>query len=154
MLETLTEDLVKDDKELQQYRSLVEDWQSRAAADSVGYRLVRDFRSAVRERVFAMLMQPVREKFGEETGLRMSNQFEAPLWTMVTEKPEHLLSAEYANWQELLLAAIDENLDYYRENYDGPLNLRTWGERNTAAIRHPLGGAVPMLARWLNMPRD
>ncbi len=154
LLETLTEDLVKDDRELQQYRSLVEDWQSRAAADSVGYRLVRDFRSAVRERVFAMLMQPVREKFGEETGLRMSNQFEAPLWTMVTEKPEHLLSAEYANWQELLLAAIDENLDYYRENYDGPLNLRTWGERNTAAIRHPLGGAVPMLARWLNMPRD
>jgi penicillin amidase len=152
LLETLAKDAVKDNEELQQYRSLVEEWKSRAAEDSVGYRLVRDFRSAVRERVFGMLMQPVRDKFGDEIALRVSNQFEAPLWTMVTEKPEHLLSAEYANWQELLMAAIDENLDYYRENYDSPLSQRTWGERNTAAISHPLGGAVPILARWLNMP--
>jgi penicillin amidase len=154
LLDTLAEDVVRDNDELQQYRSLVEDWKSRAAADSVGYRLVRDFRGAVRERVFGMLMRPVRERFGEKTKLRLSNQFEGPLWTMVTERPEQLLSQEYANWHELLMAAIDENLDYYRKNYDSPLSQRTWGERNTAAIRHPLGSALPLLARWLNMPRD
>ena len=99
-------------------------------------------------------MQPVRDNFGNDVTLRMSNQFEAPLWTMVTEKPGHLLSAEYSSWRALLLAAIDENLGYYRENYAGSLKQRTWGERNTVAIRHPLGRAVPILARWLDMPRD
>ena len=84
----------------------------------------------------------------------MSNQFEAPMWTMITEKPGHLLSTEYSSWQALLIAAIDENLEYFRENYDGPLNQRTWGERNTASIQHPLATAVPSLARWLNMPGD
>jgi len=154
LLETLDSDALRDHDGRQEYRDLVAGWESRATTDSVGYRLVRAFRTEVRARVFDMLMQPVREKYGNDTRLRMSNQFEGPLWTMITEKPEHLVSAEYSSWQELLLAAIDENLDYFRENYDGPLSQRTWGERNTAAIRHPLGRAAPFLARWLDMPRD
>jgi penicillin amidase len=154
LLDTLDEDAIADNAELGRYRRLVEEWGSRASADSVGYRLVRDFRSAVRERVFDMLMRPVRDTFGSETTLRVSNQFEAPLWTMVSEKPAHLLSAEYANWEALLLAAIDDNLGNYNDNYEGALSQRTWGEINTATIRHPLGAAVPVLSGWLDMPRD
>jgi penicillin amidase len=154
LLDTLDEDAVRDNEERREYRKLVAGWQARASADSVGYRLVRAFRREVRQRVFDMLMQPVRAKFGSDTTLRMSNQFEAPLWTMITEQPGHLLSAEYPSWRALLVVAIDENLKYYRENYDGHLSKRTWGEFNTAAIRHPLGSAVPSLARWLNMPPD
>jgi penicillin amidase len=154
LLDTLDEDAIRDNEARQAYRALVADWESRASTDSVGYRLVRSFRTEVRDRVFDMLMQPVRDKFGSEATLRMSNQFEAPLWTMITERPGHLLSAEYASWQALLIAAIDANLQYYRDNYEGPLQQRSWGERNTAAIQHPLGGAVPYLAPWLDMPRD
>ena len=154
LLDTLDADAVQDNEERQEYRALVANWESRATADSVGYRLVRAFRTEVRERIFDMLMQPVRDNFGSDARLRMSNQFEAPLWTLLTERPGHLLSAEYSSWQKLLLAAIDANLQFYRENYEGPLSERSWGERNTAAIRHPLGSAVPYLARWLDMPRD
>ena len=154
LLETLDADAVRDSAGRQEYRDLVENWELRASADSVGYRLVRAFRTEVRERVFNMLMQPVRDKFGSDTRLRMSNQFEAPLWTMINDQPDHLLSAEYSSWRQLLIAAIDENLRYYRETYDDSLSQRTWGERNTAAIRHPLSRAVPFLARWLDMPRD
>ena len=154
LLNTLDAEAVRDNPGRQEYRALVEDWQARASADSVGYRLVRAFRTEVRERVFNMLMQPVREKFGSDTRLRMSNQFEAPLWTLIREEPPHLLSAEYSSWHELLITAIDANLRYYRENYAGSLSLRTWGERNTAAIQHPLSRAVPFLARWLDMPAD
>ena len=154
MLETLDADAVRDHAGRQEYRDLAENWEQRASVNSVGYRLVRAFRTEVRERVFNMLMRPVREKFGSDTRLRMSNQFEAPLWTMINEQPDHLLSAEYSSWRELLIAAIDENLRYYRETYDGSLSQRTWGERNTAAIQHPLSRAVPFLARWLDMPRD
>ena len=154
LLETLDADAVRDHAGRLEYRDLVENWEARATADSVGYRLVRAFRTGVRERVFNMLMLPVREEFGSDTRLRMSNQFEAPLWTMINEKPDHLLSAQYSSWRELLIAAVDETLSYYRESYAGPLSKRTWGERNTAAIRHPLSRAVPFLARWLDMPRD
>ena len=31
----------------------------------------------------------------------------------------------------------------------GPLAARTWGERNTAAICHPLAGAIPLIGRHL-----
>ena len=154
LLKTLDAEAVRDNPGRQEYRALVEDWEARASADSVGYRLVRAFRTEVRERVFNMLMQPVREKFGSDTRLRMSNQFEAPLWTLIREEPPHLLSAEYSSWRELLITAIDANLRYYHENFAGSLSRRTWGERNTAAIQHPLSRAVPFLARWLDMPAD
>src|SRR3546814_16277296 len=37
----------------------------------------------------------------------------------------------------------------------GPLGERTWGERNTAHICHPLAGAIPLLGeRLLCMPPD
>lgn len=154
LLETLDEEAVGDDARRQEYRDLVADWGAHAAPDSAGYRLVRDFRSRVRVRVFDMLLQPVREKFGADTELRISNQFEAPLWTMIESRPAHLLAPEYASWHALLLAAIDDNLDFYREHFDGGLARRTWGERNTVAIRHPLSNALPLLAHWLDMPRD
>jgi len=137
-----------------EYRQLVEDWIPRASTSSVGYRLVRAFRVNVRDRVFAMLMQPVHAKYGENVELRMSNQFEGALWVLVNEQPPHLLTRDYASWDDLLVAAVDANIDYYRSNYDSGLENRTWGERNTAAIRHPLSAAVPMLAGWLDMPAD
>ena len=30
----------------------------------------------------------------------------------------------------------------------------TWGEANVVSIRHPLSGALPLLARWLDMPPE
>lgn len=134
------------------YRALVEDWIPRASTESVGYRLTRGFRIEVRNRVFAMLMQPVLAKYGEDTELRMSNQIEGPLWELVNEQPGHLLTDDVASWNALLLAAVDANIEFYKENYQDDLDKRTWGERNTAAIRHPLSRALPFLSDWLDMP--
>ena len=69
---------------------LVESWVPRASTDSVGYRLVRGFRGEVRNRVFPMLMQPVIETYGEDRELRMSNQFESPLWTLAHRAARHI----------------------------------------------------------------
>lgn len=153
LLEVLDQEGTEDD-ELADYRRHIVDWQERAAPDSVGYRLVRAFRLEVQARVFHALTHSVREAYGDDVKLRISNQFEAPLWSLVTERPEHLLQAGYDNWQELLVAAVRENIRYFRENYDGSLADRTWGERNTARIRHPLSQAVPALAKYLDMPGE
>ena len=101
-----------------------------------------------------MLMQPVSARYGEDTELRISNQFEGPLWQMVTEQPPHLLNENYATWQELMISAVDANIEFYADNYDDGLDRRTWGERNTAAIRHPLSRALPLLSGWLDMPAE
>ncbi len=136
------------------YRRLVEDWIPRAATDSTGYRLVRAFHTEVQKTVFGMLMTPVHEAYEGPVMLRISRQFDGPLWALVNERPEHLLTANFRDWRQLLLEAVDRNLAAFAEFDDGPLSERTWGERNTAAIRHPLSPALPMFARWLDMPRD
>jgi penicillin amidase len=136
------------------YRGLVENWVPRASVESVGYRLVRAFRLAVRARVFDMLMLPVRDRYGADVQLRISNQFEAPLWGLLDAQPRHLLSADYASWNDLMLAAVDQSIANFAAEYGGDLAGRSWGERNTAAIRHPLSRAVPMLSGWLDMPAD
>ncbi len=154
LLELLDEDAVRGDAELAGYRDLLAGWNPRAAPDSVGYRLVRAFRLEVRQRVFHALMAPAREAYGDDVVLRVSNQFEGPLWSLVTERPAHMLPAGYENWESFMLAAVRENLAWFRDNFDGPLTRRTWGERNTASIRHPLSGSVPLLGAWLDMPED
>ena len=154
LLQVLNDAATGDFPARREYRRLAEGWVPHAAPESVGYRLVRAFRTEVRDRVFEMMLQPVWEAFGEETELRMSNQFESPLWSLVTERPPHLLTDDYANWDELFLAAVDTNIRYFEENYAGGLDRRSWGERNTAAIRHPLSAALPFLSNWLDMPRE
>jgi len=143
---------VADNADLAEYRRLVDEWIPRASADSVGYRLVRGFRYEVRMRVFHGLMGPVKAAYDRPVELRISNQFEAPLWQLVTKQPLHLLAAEYESWDGLLLAAANANLSWLKNNFTGPLSARTWGERNTSAIVHPMSRALPFLADWLNMP--
>lgn len=154
LLGVLDESVVDGDAELAEYRRLVENWVPRAAAESVGYRLVRAFRLEVERRVFHALMAPARKAYGDDVELRRSNQFEAPLWALVTTRPLHMLPSDYASWQELMVAAVRRNIDYYNETFEGPLSRRTWGEINTAAIRHPLSRSIPLFGDFLDMPAD
>jgi len=134
------------------YRALAEDWIPRASVDSVGYRLVRGFRSRVLERVMAGLTAELTPALPDDRRLALSRQFEGTAWRLLTERPAHLLNPDYGTWRELLLDAVDASLDWYGEHYDSPLAERTWGERNTVRIQHPLSRAVPALAPWLDMP--
>lgn len=159
LLEVLDESSAGDAPEFAEYRRLVADWVPRATPESVGYRLVRSFRLAVRNRVFHGLTGPVRdhyaELYDEPVELRISNQFEAPLWQLVKEKPLHLLPADYESWDALLLAAVRENLDWFDLSHGTTaLAERTWGEFNTARIRHPISRALPLFSGWLDMPSD
>ena len=153
LLSVLDTETIEDDADLIEYRRLVEEWIPRAAPESVGYRLVRGFRYAVRLRVFHGLMAPVQDAYEEPVRLRISNQFEAPLWQLLTKQPIHLLPGNYESWNGLMVAAVRENIGWLRNNFDGPLADRTWGEKNTARIRHPMSRALPFLAGWLDMPR-
>jgi penicillin amidase len=154
LLELLSDEAVGEDNRLIEYRQLVQDWIPRAAPESVGYRLVRAFRYEVRQQLFDALTAPVREIYGDDVRLRISNQFEAALWSLVTERPTHMLPGSHDDWDQFLLAAVRTNIDYYAENYDDGLSQRSWGEVNVAAIRHPLSASIPFFGKYLDMPPD
>ncbi|MCH8308121.1 MAG: penicillin acylase family protein [Proteobacteria bacterium] len=154
LLTVLDDGALRNNAQRREYRELVDHWIPRASPESVGYRLVRAFRSELRKTVFDALMRPVTAAYDSEVEFWISKQFEGPLWAVLEEQPLHLLPAEYDSWQDLMLQAVDRNLEYFANNFEGGLAQRNWGERNMATIRHPLSQALPILSRWLDMPRE
>jgi penicillin amidase len=132
----------------------VEAWGGHAAIDSVGYRVVRAFRERVKDLVLGPLLAPARAKDPKlPPGTAPNSRWEGPVWALVTERPAHLLDPRHGSWDALLLAALDEAVLELTKG-GRPLAGRTWGERNTALIRHPLSRAVPQLASFLDMPPE
>jgi len=140
-------------------RALVESWGGHASTDSAGYRIVRAFRLQVAQDVFAPIVAPCTaadpkfDYLGTRGGWpsRGHRQWEGPLWALVTLRPPHLLDPAYPSWEARLLASLDAALqDLTREG--GRLAERTWGERNTTRIDHPLARALPLVGGWLDMP--
>lgn len=153
LLEVLDPRAVAEDARRGELRRIVErPWDGRAAVESASYRMVRGFRSFVATAVFSAITAACLEADEHFDYDRTTNQSEGPLWRLVTERPSHLLSPEFADWRGQLLAAVDAMLDYFAENHDGELDELTWGRRNTVRIGHPLSLAVPALSRWLDMP--
>jgi len=135
-----------------EFRRLLQDnWTGRASVDSAGYRLARQFRLKTAELAFAPFVQRLRA-LDPDYPSTPGRSLEGPVWSLVTSQPPHLLNPAYATWNALLLDAIDQTVEALTR--DGrALADRTWGEANTLLIQHPISRAVPLLGRWLDMPR-
>ena len=128
-------------------------WEGRASVDSVSYRIVRAWRLAVHTRVAEGLTAPAHAKLGKDFKMPAFQQLEGVVWPLLAQRPPHLLSRKFASWDALLEDAAKEVRDELK--MQGPLAERTWGERNTAAICHPLAKAIPLVGkRLLCMPPD
>ncbi len=126
-------------------------WEGRASVDSVSYRLVRNWRLAVNQRIAEGLTAPARAALGKDFVMPDLPQLEGVAWPLVNQRPAHLLPRKFTSWNALFEDAAVEVRDALKPL--GPLPLRTWGEQNTAAICHPLAGAIPLIGkRWLCMP--
>jgi penicillin amidase len=153
LLDLLDEEALQGHPEREAFRDLVEaTWTGRASIESAAYPFVRAFRSFAFERVYGWLTAPCREA-DEDFSIHRLQQEEGPLWRLVMERPAHLLEPGARSWREVLLEVVDSTIDYYAD-FDGELSDRSWGERNTLTMRHPLSRAVPALSRWLDMPRS
>jgi len=150
LLQVLTPQAVAADARRGELRQVVERWGGRAAIDSAGYRMVRNFRSRVFQDAFAPLLAPCLAVDPDFDYERTVNQSEGPLWQLVTARPPHLLDPRHKSWDEELLAAADAVIARYADR--GPLAERTWGERNIATIDHPLSDALPFVGHRLSMP--
>jgi penicillin G amidase len=143
-------------------------WPARAAGETASYRIVRAWRLAVHARIAAGLLAPARAALGEDVPMPSLPQLEGVAWPLVTQRPPHLLPTAHAcaarapgdpacrddeGWHALFEDAAREVREELAAR--GPLPERTWAERNTAAICHPLAAAVPLVGRrLLCMPRE
>lgn len=135
-----------------EFRGFVDNWKGRAAVESVGYRLVRAFRQRLALEVLDAVTQPCLAFAPKDEHCR-TNQYEGPLWSLVSQRPAHLLNPAYQTWDDQFLAAIDNVIETLTKG-GARLSLKTWGDRNDPPIGHPLSAAVPWLSRFLNMRRQ
>jgi penicillin amidase len=131
-----------------EFRSLVERWKAEASVDSVGYRLVRAYHDRTQQSVWQMLLHAL-DVHAENPAA--PEQFEGPLWQLVTAQPLHLLSQQYADWPQFLRAQVDDTIAEL-ESSCASLARCNWGAREVVRVRHPLSRALPWLAALLDMP--
>lgn len=154
------------DPALTDFEAATRDWEGRASGDSVSYRLTRAFRNQVAKTVGDAYLALIDDDpvnghvngrdaaLAELFGDRRLNQFEGALWPLMEQRPAHLLPPGQESWEAMLLAAVRSVADELRGQAGG-LAARTWGERNSAAICHPLATALPgPFRRLLCMPAD
>jgi penicillin amidase len=65
-----------------------------------------------------------------------------------------MLNADHEDWRSLLLGVVDAEISRFGTRYGNSLEMRSWGERNTAAIRHPLSRSLDRFGSWLDMPAE
>jgi penicillin amidase len=141
-----------DDPALKRLEAVSRQWQGRASTDSVSYRMARGFRGILMDNMEGALLAPAKEQLGERYIPPKLAQFEGLLWPLLSERPPHLLPPPYESWDALLAdSALQLEKDLAEQGPD--LAQRSWGERNTAAICHPVSMALPgLFKRWLCMP--
>ena len=136
----------------------VEQWGGEAAIDSIGYRIVSDFRKNVFEAIFGFharldgrpiptgtLADHLKLKAGW-----LDMHYDDVAHDLIAARPMHWLPETYANWDELLVEAA--RVTEQRLTAEQSLQQATWGQVNTTAIQHPLSKALPWVSGWLDMP--
>lgn len=121
-----------------------------ASVDSVAYRIVRNFRLTVREKVFANLVGHLESKDSSFNFKSIRAPFETPLWLLINKQPEGTGLLDNDDWQALFVNSLEQTLAEMTK--DQPLEEATWGKQNTAAIKHPFSSNISLLSDWLDMP--
>ena len=128
----------------------VETWGGRAVPDSVGYRLVRTFRTELITAVYDAYtaLMPVLEappKNKRQPRRALTNQADEPVWRLLSERPAHLVPPGFRDWEAVIGAGLSKTLSAIATEAGGKVDAFTWGSANRAGIKHPLSEALPGL---------
>ncbi len=144
----LTKDFVAE-HDLHSYLDYVMKDASQASIGSVGYPLVRAFRTKTLELIFAPLTAVLEQN--KLSGRDLKFSLETAGWEMIQQQRTDTLPAGMQSWRALLQQAVLQSKQKLETDY-GSLAAANWGAINTSGIAHPLASAVPVLGDWLNMP--
>jgi penicillin G amidase len=130
------------------FRERVSNWKAEASPDSVGYRLVRTYRTNVENALWRGLTTAL---LGEKFEGKRPSLFEAASWRLVNEQPASIKPPRGDDWRAFLLLELDDTIAQLNVEC-GSLEQCTFGRLEPVEVRHPLSRSVPGLARLLDMP--
>ena len=76
--------------------------------------------------------------------------FETPLWTLINQEPKGTNLIENDDWDALFITSLETTLAEMTKSQT--LKEATWGQQNTANIKHPFSQSISILSSWLDMP--
>ena len=140
------------DPRFAEVRNLLVNDSDRAAIDSVGFRLLFEYRARVHSAVLDWLLRPCFQAdpdFNPSWLLRN----EAPIWALIESKPMHLLDRRYETWEAFLRSELIALLDRVTRG-GAPFTSWTWGARNQLNATHPFSDQLAAfgLQSWLSLP--
>jgi penicillin amidase len=148
LLDLLDEEAMRDSPSRREFRDSVSNWQAEAAPESVGYRLVRVFRSNTLGVLWHSLSTGL---LGADFAGRRPGQFEAGGFRLVNERPSSVVPPGGGDWRQFLLARVDATIEESLEDCASLAHCE-YGDLEPVRIRHPLSRALPILSAWLDMP--
>lgn len=133
------------------YISAVENWQQCACASSVGYTLVKHYRDEVINITFSTLQQSLSEQNGTLSYVR--RDLEPAIWQLINAQPSSWLNPQFSTWEQQLQGAFSQTIAQLSTQYGNNIQDWQWGKVNELVIEHPFAKQIPILARFLNMPK-
>lgn len=131
----------------------LQQWGECACSESIGFTLVKQFRSQLVDRSFAAIETPLSQ---HQLSLSVLKRYLEPaMWQLLREQPASWLPSEYASWQEFVIGtyvmATQSLMAQHSESHR--YEDLAWGKVNTLHIQHPFSKQMPLLSRWLDMPK-
>lgn len=152
LLDALDDAALAGHPERAEARRLILQWNGRADADAVGYRLVRGFYQSLRDAWFGGLDAELER--AEPTASYRAATTRAEVVMEALAKAQAWIPPGMPDWHAFLLNRIDAAIANVTQ---GGVALKdaTWGRANRAAIAHPLARFMPgPVAAWLSAPAD
>ncbi len=130
--------------------NLIGNWDGRVSVDSAAYTFMKAFRLRVLANCaspFVARTAPFRHE--QVTALIAKDSL---VYTLLSQKPFHLLSPQFSSWEHLLIFSAEEAGKNLAKE---PNQLRglAWGEHNRLQAKHPFSSQLPsVLGRLINLP--
>ncbi|GBL03094.1 penicillin acylase family protein [Glaciecola sp. KUL10] len=131
---------------------LLENWKACACSDSIGYSLVRRYRSTVINQLVQPIEQTLKAK-GRSIG-PILREIETAIWLVLNEEEPSWLPDGHKNYDDFLITAYNTTKEKLIEKHGAdPTTLSglEWGKVNELRVEHPIAASVGPLARFLNM---
>jgi len=124
----------------------IEAWRGRAVPESVGYRLVKEFRHRVRQELLGSWCHRALQADRRFQFRHLLRTIEGSIWQVLEQRPDHLRPQRYASWDAFFAQVLQGMQKDIRD-----LSRHTLGEQTMPRIQHPLSGALGPLADWLRL---
>ena len=149
----LSNTLASDPQKYAQDIAALQSWGACACPDSVGYTLVRKFRSAVINQLIAPVNDALKEHDLSTSYLLRS--IEPAVWALINQRSGDWLPTNVNDYNELMLIAYNDTKERLLTKYstrDNNLADLTWGKVNTLKVKHPFSATLGPLSGLVDMP--